>query len=609
MFSLKQYFPGAKKEKLDVKTTAQPRQANVRAVSSENVPAPKRLMAQKDLVRLQSENDLPCKKWTLLTSEVSEISINAQARSMLAVLEMDDKDNTIYVICRSEVYGDALFYDVVDQILRLSKKEPVCAIADAGFIAKLYGKVDQSKAGQNEVNNEVVEIIDRDLVQRALELKASDIHINISSHIATIRMRRHGRMVKVGEWDIEKTKLIANVLFNLADEKTKDILSSEDVGQSMSITRTINGEVIKLRYQSEITYPNGMHIVMRVLKEGSTGPVKTLPELGYADGHVVVIERILTMPEGIIIIAGTTGSGKTTSLLSMMYGIYKNNPDFQLYSVEAPPEYVMEGVTQIPAKTDVANGTAATIRNLMRMDPDVMMVGEIRDMEELSLVTQIVLTGHKALSTLHAASAFGICERLLDIGISPSTLSGQHFIAGFMFQKLLPELCPHCREEYIPSEWPDYVFKADAANFLHSNVVSLHSMKRKESFGPNKGLHDRLRKVTRPGDHIFIEGKGCDKCEHTGIIGRTVCAEVVTMTDEIRSLIGQRKISEAENLWLNSRNENDPNDMTGLRAIDHAIIKMRKGIISPVDLEKEFGLIPDNVLVEGEFSESDSLLE
>jgi len=274
-------------------------------------------------------------------------------------------------------------------------------------------------------------------------------------------------------------------------------------------------------------------------------------------------------PHGLIVIAGETGSGKTTTLQTIMHMIRSADFGLKLISIEDPPEYVLEGVTQIPVarrrdKPD-ENPFIAPMRHTMRMDPDVIMIGEIRDNITAELMTGMVTSGHKALTTIHTESALGIIGRLRSMNVDPGVLGGRGFLSGLVFQTLVPTLCPHCKIEF--SLDPDSI---------------------------SSPLGKRVSHVTKPGDTLFVESKGgCKQCKFTGISGRTVCAEMVIPDNVIRDAILCGDMRKAREHWVSLRDLRDPNSMIGATALDHAILKMRCGEVSPQAVEGALGLLHD----------------
>lgn len=281
-----------------------------------------------------------------------------------------------------------------------------------------------------------------------------------------------------------------------------------------------------------------------------------------------MLEFMMRSPWGVTIFAGETGSGKSTSLFTMMTDLAKWNPGSMLFTVEDPPEYNMEqfGIAQIPVpqkKDKSDNPFAEALRSLMRLDPDLAMVGEIRDADSAEAVVNLVRSGHKIVSTVHASGALSIIERLMTFNVDLSTMTSRSFIAGFIAQRLAPTLCEHCKEDYHDR------IEFDVA-----------------------GLHDRIASVTTDGDTLFVRGSGCKHCNGTGIGGQTVLAEVVIPDGKLLEILRSGDFNGAYEYWRSFRQPTIANidgSMVGMTMLEHGILKMRAGLIAPDDLEHACG--------------------
>lgn len=498
--------------------------------------------------------------------------VPVKQREFVLIVKLEKADNTYCLISTKEHYGSAVFVGTIKRIQLTGAlvSHADCGIADQALIYTVY----QQRVGLNGINAlgddvaPIAKAID-DLVQESIDRRSSDIHIEKRSTQATVRMRVFGRVQVVSDsWDPEYVMRFARAMYTLADEDSKDTSFQPD-GQ-MAVTRLLpSGIRVKLRVQLSTAYPDdGMDVVIRVLRVGATAKIMSPQELGYAPDHNAMIEFIENAPSGATFIAGTTGSGKSTSLQTMMLNIRDSGRGLKLITIEDPPEYVLDGITQIPvvrrkAQDTKENPFAQAMRATMRMDPDVIMVGEIRDNESAALSVGMVQSGHKVLTTIHADSAFGIVARLSKMGLDAQTLSARGYLNGFMYQKLVPVLCPHCRVEY------------DTSCAL-----------------PINGLHDRIKYVASPGDTIFLESeKGCEHCNFLGVVDRTVCAEIVIPDEKILEHLREDNVPAAYKYWRSLRKGKSASSMLGATALEHAVLKMRQGVVSPVDVEKEFGML------------------
>lgn len=493
-------------------------------------------------------------------------------RQHMFILELSTPRGAYAVITTRDHYGSASYKATVERISAAGCTPEACGIADGALIARL-NKGQKEVSGADEKTNAIVKDIEK-LAQTALDSDASDIHIESRSVGVMVRLRVNGRLQGYSDsWDPDYALQFGRALFSIADDDSKPTGWSSDC--QMSVSRNLpSGARVKLRVQVSPAYPDeGIDLVIRVLRVAVAAKVKSLDELGYAPEHIEMLEYMLASPHGLIVIAGTTGSGKTTTLQTAMQNIRRADLGRKLVSIEDPPEYLLEGVTQIPvsrAKEKAGevvklNPFAAAMRNTMRMDPDVIMIGEIRDSTSAELMVAMVQSGHKALTTIHTESALGIFGRLRGMGVGLDVMASRGFISGLVFQTLVPRLCLHCRVDYDPS--------------IESLPASLHA---------------RIRNVSRAGDTLFVESmKGCSHCRGAGISGRTVCAEMVIPDASLRDLVSSNSLREAHDHWRGLRAGKSADSMIGATALDHAILKMRRGEVSPTAVEAALGLLDD----------------
>ncbi|MEJ6002644.1 GspE/PulE family protein [Paucibacter soli] len=489
-------------------------------------------------------------------------------RQHIFVLELATPENAFLIGATREHYGSAAFKSIQERISDLGGSVRQAGIADGALINRINREESEESSGSEDVKPIMRDI--EKLVFDAMEERVSDIHIETRGSGAMVRFRINGRLRKHSDsWTADYVMTLARALHTMADEESKSPTFNTDA--QLSVTRELpNGAKVKLRAQLSPAYPDGaIDIVIRVLMVDAKAQVRSLADLGYSSDHIAMLEYMRASPHGLIVIAGETGSGKTTTLQTIMHMIRSTDHGLKLISIEDPPEYVLEGVTQIPVarrrdKPD-ENPFVAPMRNTMRMDPDVIMLGEIRDSITADLMTGMVTSGHKALTTIHTESALGIIGRLRNMGVDPDVLGARGFLSGLVFQTLVPTLCPHCKVEF--ESRPDLVA------------------------GP---LGDRVRHVAKPGDTLFVESEtGCKHCKFTGIVGRTVCAEMVVPDNVIREAIMAGDMRKAREHWRGLRDLDDQDSMLGATALDHAIQKMRRGDVSPISVESSLGLLHD----------------
>ena len=332
------------------------------------------------------------------------------------------------------------------------------------------------------------------IITNALEMRASDIHIEPFENRLIVRYRIDGVLHEVESPPrrlspavISRVKIMANL--DIAERR---------LPQDGRIRLRVQGKDIDLRI-STVPTMHGESVVMRILDKG--GVALDFKRLGFEEGTLKAFLDVLLEPHGILLVTGPTGSGKTTTLYTALDRL--NKPDVKILTVEDPVEYQMPGINQIQVKPQIDLTFANALRSIVRQDPDVIMIGEIRDLETAQIAVQSALTGHLVLSTVHTNDAPSTVNRLLDMGVEDYLLTST--VIGILAQRLVRTLCPHCKEEYVAL--PELV----------------------EEMG--------LRKFADGGEIRLFHEKGCRECAQTGYIGRISIMEMLPMTDPLRSLV------------------------------------------------------------------------
>lgn len=385
----------------------------------------------------------------------------------------------------------------------------------------------------------------RSLIQEALRANASDIHIEVRPNVARIRFRTHGELYAHAEWMPQLARELAAVAFN---KETDYAVSHFNplIPQNASMPLDVQGEHIRLRLAS-IPAHGGFDLVLRMLTTGSHR-LDTLRSLGYANDQVLLLEKAIQLPHGAIIISGPTGSGKTTTLASCMQLV---DPRRKNFTIEDPVEKVVDLATQIPINTEHnEQGFAQMGKAALRMDPDVITLGEMRDRDTAAVMARAAITGHLVFSTLHTNSAPGIITRLLDLGISSTLLSDPSFLQCLVCQTLIPTLI---KEASIPVQ--------DSP--LHQPHLARWKQLFKKDF-----THLRARNRKTPAGHGL------------GISGRTVVAEVIWIDEPSRHFIKNADILG----WQQYLKDNGWKNM-GQRVIEW----VRQGLCDPLDAELLLG--------------------
>ncbi|HEX7940462.1 MAG TPA: GspE/PulE family protein [Gemmatimonadaceae bacterium] len=331
------------------------------------------------------------------------------------------------------------------------------------------------------------------MILEALRARASDVHLETVPDGLRVRYRIDGVLQEISHSPrqyqaavISRIKIMAGL--NIAERRVAQDgrirlrLSDRELDLRVSITPTLHGE----------------GVVLRILDRGAG--VRDLDELGLAEGVRQGIELIIRQPHGIMLVTGPTGSGKTTTLYGALLRL--NQPGVKIVTVEDPVEYQIDGVTQIPVNTKAGLTFAAALRSILRHDPDVIMVGEMRDRETAEIAIQAALTGHLVFSTLHTNDAPSGIARMVDMGVEPYLVTAT--VSGILAQRLVRLVCEACGEEYQPPP-------------------------------PALAAFRQMRlDLPRPQ---FRRGRGCDACNGTGYRGRTGIYELMQLTDDLRARI------------------------------------------------------------------------
>jgi general secretion pathway protein E len=332
------------------------------------------------------------------------------------------------------------------------------------------------------------------LVENAISARASDIHIEPFEDTLRIRYRVDGVLF---DQEAPPRRLQAAVTSRIKIMAEMNI-AERRLPQDGRIRVTLQGRRVDIRV-STVPTVHGESIVMRLLDRSSV--FFPLEQLGFSPQIRARFESLIKRPHGIFLVTGPTGSGKTTTLYAALDKI--NSPDRKIITVEDPVEYQLKGVNQIPVRSKIGLTFATGLRHIVRQDPDVILVGEVRDLETAEIAIQAALTGHLVFSTLHTNDAPGAITRLEDMGVEPYLVSS--VLEGVLAQRLVRRICEACRVPDTPS-------RADL-----------------EAIG-----------IDPAGRWTLYRGKGCDECRGTGYRGRFGIYELFPITEEVRSLVIRR---------------------------------------------------------------------
>ena len=386
------------------------------------------------------------------------------------------------------------------------------------------GKTDEEVITNNAVDDVPVIRLVNLILSEGVKVGASDIHINPEKTTVNVRYRVEGMLRKASEVPL---KLAPSVVSRIKIMGNMDI-SETRLPQDGRFTIKVEGHEINVRVSS-IPTTYGENVVMRLL-DMSAQRIYELPKLGMGPEDYKLVTQAAHKPYGMILSTGPTGSGKSSSL----YAIIKlvNRDEVNIMTLEDPVEYRMAGVRQVQLNVKAGMTFSSGLRAILRQDPDILMVGEIRDRETAHIAVQAALTGHLVLSTLHTNDALSAVNRLVDMGVEPYLVASV-LLCSFA-QRLVRCVCPHCREQYQPSIGLLHVF----------------------------GL--------TPEDGPFFHGKGCPRCGGTGYMGRTAIFEVFPMLDELQEMVTAGKSK--QEIYRRARE-------LGIRTMaDDAAKKIRAGI-------------------------------
>ena len=361
---------------------------------------------------------------------------------------------------------------------------------DVGFAAPITDKMEDG--GAVAADAPLIRLVNQIIVD-AFKMRASDIHLEPLSKKFRLRYRIDGVM---HEMKNPPKRLQAAVIARLKIQSNMSI-AEHRIPQDGRIQTSVGNKTIDLRV-SCLPTNHGESIVMRILdKEGLK---LGLAELGFFTDDQQTFERLIGLPDGIILVTGPTGSGKTTTLYSCLHFI--NRPDRKIITVEDPVEYILAGINQVQVSETVGLTFSAALRSILRQAPNVIMIGEIRDLETATIAINASLTGHLVFSTLHTNDAPGAVTRLIDIGVKPFLVASS--TRAMMAQRLVRKICKRCIEPYVPTE---------------------HELKQLSV------------QADQAATATFMHGKGCGDCSSTGHRGRMGIFEVFIIEDDVRKLI------------------------------------------------------------------------
>jgi len=446
--------------------------------------------------------------------DTKEDNVLALAKSLRFIpLKEDEESLTIELSNTQNVafVKNALYFFTHKKIKTLIISEEEFLEHWNNFLSQSYQKEDNQDIrlefetidlSKDELESPAI-IFVNNILLKAIKTGASDIHIEPYEKNVYVRMRIDGKLITVEELTnsfyqsvLSRIKVIANM--NVAEKR---------LPQDARFRIKISKKEIDIRV-STIPSLFGERVVLRILDQSNTA--LELEDLGLLKEDYQKILNIISKPYGIILVTGPTGSGKSTSLYAFLKKL--KNPSKNIITIEDPVEYQIDGISQIQVNPKVGLTFASGLRSILRQDPDIIMIGEIRDKETAEIAIQAALTGHLVLSTLHTQNALSSITRLFDIGIEPFLIASS--VEGLIAQRLVRKICPHCKSPYTPSE-------------LELKELGL------------QGHDSQLCHDLEEGNYTFYKGLGCEHCMYSGYKGRIGLFEIINVDDKLKNIISQ----------------------------------------------------------------------
>jgi general secretion pathway protein E len=414
--------------------------------------------------------------------------------------------------------------------------DAVVASADVieAAINRVYERKDENALAEKDAGADVEELQDlidmtdeapvirwvNNLFYEAVRDRASDIHIEPGDNEVVVRYRIDGDLYRVKTAHkgflpsiVARVKIEANL--NIAEKR---------LPQDGRITKKIKGKLVDVRV-STIPTARGERIVLRLLDKEQA--LVELTSLGFDKDKLSIMEDLISRPNGIVLVTGPTGAGKTTTLYACLNKI--NSPDLNIMTVEDPVEYELRGISQTHVQPKIGLTFAAGLRSFLRQDPDVIMVGEIRDHETAEIAIHASLTGHLVFSTLHTNDAAGAIARLVEMGVQPFLIASS--LLAVLAQRLVRRLCVECRQAYIPSDQDLRSLELDPAAFGPPRPL-IPGQPVLEADGETTQV--RAAPGERPPRPVFYKPHGCEQCAGTGYRGRIGIYELLVVDEPVR---------------------------------------------------------------------------
>jgi type II secretory ATPase GspE/PulE/Tfp pilus assembly ATPase PilB-like protein len=526
----------------------------------------------------------------VLTADGAALKVPEESRNLCALF-----DNGLWLVSASHRHSP-LVTSVAQMARRQGLKIGEPRYVTPNIISQAYLYADRQSVtaqfDENAVRRKIV-----NMLERAVEAGANDIHIESGNNRTRIEFRIDGALRIWETWTQLEGQQVLSAVYSHSigqsgatanwQEPQAAMLTSDAKGRD---TITLPRGVISVRCQWVPLSNEGRYLDMRLQYDsaylfGENFVMADVDSLGFSQEQLRVVQSLRQLPGGMRIFSGPVNQGKTTTLrVTLNRRMAETNMQLNCLLIEDPPEGGVVSSRQIGVSASVKDEQrertfVEIMRCALRLDPDIVMLGEVRDTQTAKFAFRLALTGRQVYTTAHVYAALAIPKRLRDIGIEPYLVYDDHLVRGMICQRLLRGLCPHCRIPIATAHrdlGPSY---RELARRVRAGLAIMDARRSKTNMEK-----PYIERVSEPDmRNVFVANpEGCPKC-FKGRTGRTICAEVIETDVKIMELLQENKMEEAENYWLS------PSGMNGITMLWHGLDKVRRGEVSPHDGEFELG--------------------